>query len=199
MRILLVGATGRTGRLVLEGALGRGHEVTALVRKNTDLAPTKGLTVIQGDVLSPGDLRLAIPGCDVVVSVLGRHNKADRTLLQDGARAMLAALPSTSSRYIVVSQGLLFPSMNPMIAVLRFVLAAAVADSRAMEFLVKRSALEWTIVRPPQLTNGMPRTYRACVGNRPRGALSMARIDLAAFLLDEVDQAKFRRTVVGVG
>lgn len=201
MRIFLVGASGRTGRLVVEKALGSGHTVTALVRDDRALAAVAGLKILKGNALSSGELKFAIRDHDLVISVLGRRTKADGTLLQDAARAMLAALPVAGvNRYIVVSQGLLFPSANPLIALLRLILATAIADSTAMERLVQASEIQWTIVRPPRLKDGAgAHAYRACVGARPKGALSMQRGDLASFLVDEAEQSRYRRAIVGVG
>jgi hypothetical protein len=65
---------------------------------------------------------------------------------------------------------------------------------------VRSSQLQWTIVRPPRLKDGDgPRGYRARADARPKGALSMGRSDLAAFLLDEAEQARFAHTIVGLG
>jgi putative NADH-flavin reductase len=102
-------------------------------------------------------------------------------------------------RYLVVSQGLLFPSRNPMIALLRLILRRFVADSAAMERLVRASDADWTIVRPPRLVEGGAlRGYRTAAGARPVGASSMQRADLAAFLLDEAERGEHVKAIVGV-
>lgn len=201
MRLFIVGATGRTGRLLVEQALARGHEVTAFVRNTTSLEPQAAMKVVEGNALNGGELAVALKGQDVVVSVLGRRAKNDRSLLQDGATAMLQALRASHvQRYIVVSQGLLFPGRNPVIAVLRWALAGAIADSTAMERLVRASDIAWTIVRPPRLKEGgRARGYRVCVDARPKGAWSMERADLASFLLDEAEKSQYPRSIVGLG
>jgi putative NADH-flavin reductase len=120
--------------------------------------------------------------------------------LRDAAAAILEAMAGTRGRrYIVVSQGLLFPSRNPIIALLRLMLARHVADSSAMEGLVRASDVDWTIVRPPMLKEGAkPRGYRIQSGAAPRGAWAMQRTDLATFLLDEAEKAKHKREIVGI-
>ena len=71
-RILVLGASGRTGRLVVEQALGHGHVVVAFVRDLARLPIAhERLTVIQGDVTVAADVARAVEGCDAVVSVLG--------------------------------------------------------------------------------------------------------------------------------
>jgi putative NADH-flavin reductase len=201
VKLFLVGATGRTGKLVLEKAVARGHEVTAFVRRPRSLDKLPEVAIVEGDPANPSALAESLPGHDVVVSTLGRQSKADGMVLRDSAAAMLSALPASQvKRYILVSQGLLFPSRNPLIWLLRRALASTVADSTAMEELVHQADLDWTIVRPPRLKHGdVERGYRACRSARPKGALSMDRSDLAAFLLDEAERGQFPRSIVGVG
>jgi putative NADH-flavin reductase len=99
----------------------------------------------------------------------------------------------------VVSQGLLFPSWNPIIPLLRLILARHVADSLGMEQLVRASDVDWTIVRPPRLKEaGRPRGYRVQLGALPTGAWAMQQADLAAFLLDEAERQQHKRKIVGI-
>jgi putative NADH-flavin reductase len=201
MKLLIVGATGRTGRLLVEQAIARGHAVTAFVRSPQSLRPRAGLTIAAGNPLSADELAAVLPGHDVVVSMLGSRSSDDATVLQDGAAAMLKALQaSAASRYIVVSQGLLFPSRHPIVVMMRWLLASGIRDSTAMEGRVRASDAIWTIVRPPRLTEGgPPKGYRVRVNGLPDGARSMERADLATFLLDEAEKGQYPRTVVGVG
>jgi hypothetical protein len=121
-------------------------------------------------------------------------------LLRDAATVMLQAMGRSGiRRYLVISQGLLFPSRNPVVWLLRWILARHVADSTAMEKLVRTSDVDWTIVRPPRLQDGG--TRRGCRSRAeawPAGASAMQRADLAAFLIDETEKAKYIRAVVGV-
>ena len=136
----------------------------------------------------------------VIVSCLGQRSRSDAHLLERAAAAALAAMSASgATRYISVSQGLHFPSKNPLLHLLRVMLASHVADSAAMEQLVRRSCVEWTIVRPPRLLDGgRRRGYEIAVGVRPRGGASMQRADLAAFLVDEVEQAAHTGQIVGL-
>jgi putative NADH-flavin reductase len=201
MKLLIIGATGRTGRLLAEQAIVRGHAVTAFVRSPQSLKPRAGLTIAAGNPFAAPELAAVLPGHDVVVSVIGRRSSDDSRVLQDSAAAVLKALQaSAASRYIVVSQGLLFPSWHPMAMMLRWLLAVEIKDSAAMESLVRASEANWTIVRPPRLKEGGPlKGYRVSVKDMPGGMRSMERGDLAAFLLDESVKGQYSRTVVGVG
>jgi putative NADH-flavin reductase len=201
MKLLVLGATGRTGRHLVAKAMARGHAVTAMVRDPAALGPQPGLAVVKGDARSVADLSSALAGHDAVVSVLGHRSKADATLLRDNAAALQLALRQQGvRRYLVVSQALLFPSKNPIVALLRWLLSTTVADSTAMEQVVSACEVDWTLVRPPRLTDGGPaRGYRVGLGAMPAGAWSMQRADLAEFLLDEAQSGKHPRAVLGLG
>ena len=200
LRFLVVGATGRTGRLVVDEAIARGHEVTALVRVG-NLPARERLRVVVGDPRRADDLAGALAGHDAVISCLGQRSRDDATLLRDAAAAMLTAMSrGEACRYLVVSQGLLFPTRNPIVVLLRLVLARTVADSTAMERSVRAGVHDWTILRPPRLTDGgAARGYRLRVDTLPAGAWSMQRVDLARALLDEAQHARHVRAIVGVG
>jgi len=201
MKLLILGATGRTGRLVTEKALSHGHDVTAFVR-TPSLPARERLTVVVGDPRRIDDLLAVLPGHDAVVSCLGNATApADRRLVTESASAMLTAMNKLNiKRYVVQSGALLFPSMNPVIWGLQMVMASKLADARAMEQVVRASDMDWTIVRPPQLKHGVQAVgYRAKAGGRPSKKWStMQFTDLAEFLVDAVERRQFIRQIVGV-
>ena len=200
LNLFVLGATGRTGRHVTDQAIARGHRVTAMVRRPQSLNPDARLNIVIGDPLNADDLAKVLPGHNAVISCLGQRSSADATLLQDATKVLVRAMGRTGMRRcVVVSQGLLFPSRNPMIGLLRMMLARHVADSTAMERALQESSIDWTIARPPYLKDGgTKRGYRAEAGIAPPGAWSMQRCDLAAYLLDEVESHDHPRMVVGV-
>ena len=200
MRLFLLGATGRTGRRVIEQALSRGHTVTAAVRAPGALQSHPRLDIAAVDPLNADVLASALVGHEAVISCLGQKSRRDAYLLQNAARAVVHAMTRLpAGRLLVVSQGLLFHSRNPIIPMLRLILARHVADSIAMERLVSASGVDWTIVRPPRLLEGgASRGYRIEEGTAPKGAWSMQRIDLAAFLLDAAERREHVRRIVGI-
>jgi putative NADH-flavin reductase len=103
-------------------------------------------------------------------------------------------------RLLVVSAAMLFQDAGILAAVLRRTLLRNVAEDAAeMERVVMTSGLDWTIARPPRLTNGLlTRHYRIEDGRLPRGSISLSRADVAHFLLGEVERGAHVRQIVGM-
>ena len=200
MNILLLGVSGRTGRLVAQLALARGHAVTAVARKPPGVELSDRLELMIGRPLQVEDLTPLCAKKDAVISCLGQRSSQDRTLLFDAAQAALEAMSRNRvRRYLVVSHGLLFPDANPIVALQRLLLSRQINDFEAMERLVRRSNVAWTIVRPSRLKDGGPaRGYRTSLGAKPLGQSAMQRLDLASFLVDEAEKGNFKTAMVGI-
>ena len=204
MRLLILGATGGTGRALIRQARERGHEITAFVRSPQKLrALADRVTVRQGDPRSVAELRAALPGHDAVVSALGPPGPGRTTILRAGARSTVEAMQTGGPRrLIVVSAAVLFDDLGVLGWLLRRTLLTNVAeDSAEMERIVMASGLDWTIARPPRLTNG-PLTGRYRVENEhlpDRSALaSISRADVAHFLLSELEHNTYTHHIVGI-
>jgi len=204
MRLLLLGATGGTGLALLEQARARGHEVTAFVRSPHKLgAPRDGVDVWRGNPRSAAELRAALPEHDAVVSTLGPPGPGPTTILRDAARSTVAAMQAVGPRrFLVVSAAVLFEDGGILAAILRRTLLKNVAeDSVEMERTVVASGLDWTIARPPRLTNGpLTARYRVESGRLPSrsGLASIRRADVAHFLLGELERGAHLRQIVGL-
>lgn len=199
----LFGATGRTGRVLVAQALDRGHQVTALVR-SLDRLPIDhpALTKVQMREPDPQALSVDLKGADAVVSVLNGSVRAGSPAAT-WTRAALTAMTECGIRRLVVTSAAPIPLRGGP-APLPYRLVGSIfrdshRDLAAMESVVHSSGADWTIVRPPRLTNG-PRTgrYRREVGgNVPRG-LSISRADLAGAILRLIDDPAVVRQGVGV-
>jgi putative NADH-flavin reductase len=206
MNLFVVGATGRTGRELVDQAVARGHRVTALVRSPEKLVmPRDGLTALRGDPLSPEAIGRVLAGHDAVLSAIGPPGPGRTTVVQDSARAIVTAMKATGTRrLIVLSVALLFPGTGLIGAALRRTFLRGVADdSQEMEQIVRATELDWTIVRPPRLTNGArTESYAGSVDRLPPGsgggAASISRADVAHFLLDEVERPAHVGRLVGI-
>lgn len=199
MRLVVVGATGRTGQQVVEQALKRGHSVTAVVR-SASMKETEGLRVVVADPCKTEDLTPILAGNDAVISCLGQRPGGNPWIVRDAAKAMLDVLQSAGvPRYLVVSGALLYPSLNPLVLLLKRVMAHKLLDTRAAEDLLFAAELDWTIVRPPHLREGTAgEGYRIEAGPRPHLTWGLQFRDLAACLLDLAEGDRFTRQVVGV-
>jgi putative NADH-flavin reductase len=200
MRFLVLGATGGIGRLVLEQALARGHSVTAFVRSPQKIQlQNERLLLQKGDPLNTEQLAGSIPGHDAVISSLG--SSRDPTVLQNSAHVIVSAMKRTSVRRIlVVSVGFLFPETGLPGALLRGVFLRNVGKhAAAMESILMREPLDWTIVRPPRLTNAeRSGNYRVMDDRMPKRGFIIPRADVADFLLNEAEKPAHIRRIVGV-
>lgn len=212
MRLTIFGATGRTGTHLVRQALEEGHDVTAVVRDpaRLDVPAHERLRVVTAQVTDPASATSAIEGADAVLSALGPLGRAPSTICEEGNRSIIAAMGKTGVRRLVVcSAAGPFPDagdgpftryvVKPLI--LDRILKHAFADLRRGERVVEACDLDWTIVRPPQLT-GKPATgrYRTRTGLGIRGALRISRADLAIAMLALItDDASVRRHVSVAG
>jgi putative NADH-flavin reductase len=201
MRLFVLGATGGTGKQLVDLALQRGHQVTAFVRSPQKIPRHEHLTIVEGDPRRTEQLASAMPGHDAILSALGAIGRGQTTLLGDCARSTIeAGSASGVKRMFVVSSALLFPDAGLIGTVLsRFVFGHVLRDSLEMEQVVKNSGLDWTIVRPVRLTNGScTGRWRFEVDRIPRGGFSISRADVAHFLLDAVEKDAHLQQVIGL-
>jgi len=206
VKLIVLGATGGTGLEIVRQATERGHLVTAFVRSPDRLKQfLNRITVKQGDLLNSADLQQAIPGHDAVVSAFGPRvpiSKDDGNLLQRFAVALKRAMPHTEVRRVVVeSVAFLFKDsvLPPAYLLGRLLFPRTVADASAMEQVFAESELDWTMVRPPQLTD-KPYTgkYRVREGHLPLFGFKISRADVADFMLKAAENHASSRKVVGV-
>ncbi len=191
MRLLILGATGGIGRLLVRFALERGHEVTAFVRSPQKITLKHDrLKVLQGNLLDAGHLAKVMAGHEAVLSAFGPVTLRPTNTRTKFAQAVAAAMRSSGiKRVLLVSSGLLFPEMNFLGQVLRGTLFGnVVVDDAGMELAISRDYLDWTIVRPPRLTNGpLTSKYRVEDDRLPKGGLTISRADVADFMLNETE------------
>ena len=206
MKLVVLGATGATGLEIVRQALERGHSVTALVRSPERLKPFGDrISVKQGDLLNSADLEWVIQGHDAVVSGFGPRlpvSKADAHLLQQFATALTSAMLQAGVRRAVVeSVAFLFKdSIIPPAYILgKLLFPGIVADAAAMEEIFEKSGLDWTMVRPPELTDkSYTGKYRVREGHLPRFGFKISRSDVADFMIRTVENHSSIRKIVGV-
>jgi putative NADH-flavin reductase len=207
MKLTVFGSTGRTGRHLVTAALAAGHRVTAVARhpEAVDIAHPQ-LDVVAADVRDPDSFVEAVAGADALCSALGSTApRRPTTLYSDSAIAMLAAMATTGVRRLIVVTALpVGPAEHKSVVERRFVhpllhvfFGGGYDDMVRMEHLLAQSDSDWTVVRPPRLTQAAAKGhYRAVVDARLSRAGSLPRADLATAMLDAVnDPALIRHTL----
>jgi putative NADH-flavin reductase len=199
MKITVLGATGRTGRHVLDLGSRRGHQMTAFTRHPQALDDTAAVAnVVQGDARDPDAVRKAVDGADVVISTIAGALRNDPHRLADTARVLTQAMADLGVRRLVVTSAYPIVVEDPALgmAILRRLLAASYADGAEMERIIRGSDLDWTIARLNRLTN-KPATGAV---HTSRGLLAkpsaITRADAAALLLDVVADSSLARTAI---
>ncbi len=191
MKLVILGANGRTGQLVLQAALEKGMDVTAVVR-SAGKKPTfshERLKVAVGDPCDREFLKHTLRGQDAVISTLGgrRPTKAATSVYYRSADALVdAAWENGLKRVLVTSTALLFHEQTMMGKILRRLVPNVVQSATRMEDILRASGLNWTSARAGFLNDAKDMAYRAQRDSLPENGTSVSRQALAAFLIDAV-------------
>jgi putative NADH-flavin reductase len=200
MRVLVVGATGGTGRAITTRALVEGHLVTAFARRAAELPAGDGrLRRCPGDVLDRAAVDSAMGGQDAVICVLGTAPTRGRVnLFSQGTANLVSAMSAHGVRRMICITGLgcgnsrghggfLYDRV-----VLPFVLRTVYEDKNRQEDIIQKSGLDWVIVRPAFLTNG-PYSGNFLALNDLNGVRAgrISRADVAMFAVRQLVDGRF--------
>lgn len=207
-KVLIVGATGGTGRQLVEQALERGHVVTALARDPSALRiEHPRLTIVRGDVLDYRSVEAAVRGQDAVLSALGHKRFFYPTrILSEGTRNLLRAMETHGVQRFVCETALgIGDSAGRMgvyytFFVIPIILPFYFWDKTRQERLIAASSVSWVVVRPGALTNRAKRgRYRH---GRNVGSflwtVRISRADVADFMLNQMTDNTYLGTAPGV-
>lgn len=208
LRILIIGATGGTGRHLVRQALEQGHQVTALVRKPKKLkVEHPNLRVVNGNVLDYASVESAMDGQNAIVCALGtkRFFYPNRTL-SEGTRNILRAMKSRGVPRLVCESSLGVGNSVGRLGlpftffVVPVILPFIFWDKLRQEKLIEESDIDWIIVRPSMLTNSAPRgKYRH---GRHLGNFiwtnPISRADVADFMLKQLTDDEYIGSAVAV-
>jgi putative NADH-flavin reductase len=207
MRLLVFGASGKTGREVVRQALARGFDVTGFVRDTARLPLAHAnLRLVKGDITDPKAVARVVSGHTGVISTLGvgtplRHDPR----VIEGVRTIARACEHASiERLVYLSTIGVRQSRDDAGRVLSWLATTLVrhetADHEIKEAVIAESFVDWTIVRAPMLTNGrLTAAYRVGDAIRARSPLPMmSRADVADFLLRQLTDAAFIRKAVRI-
>jgi putative NADH-flavin reductase len=209
MNVLVLGATGRTGRELLAQGVERGHVMTALVRDPDKLAVEhEPLRVVTGGATDAAALDEALKDQDAVICALGPTSPAALVscdLMRATTRAIVPVMKRRGVDRLVMLSALGVGASAPYAPALlriafRTLLGTVGRDKAAAEEHLRASDVDWTLVYPPSLTNG-PRTgtYRAVEALDLGGLPKISRADVADFMLAQLEEPEFSRKAAIVG
>ena len=194
MKLAVFGAAGRTGRQVVEQALGRGHEVTAFVRDADGFDPPAAVRVVPGDARDPAAVEDALRGADAAISVVAlmspdaepEYSDATRTIVQTAERVGVG-------RFVLTANNDVFGD-----AEVTGEFAAHAREHRRNRQTLGASHLDWTIGAAPWVTDDPPTgRYESVLDARGPGR-RLSSGDLATFALDAIERDAWVGHIVGV-
>jgi len=208
MKLAIIGGTGKTGKELLKQGLEAGHHITALVRNPKKVKiQHPNLELIQGNVMNMADLQGIFKGKDAVLSALGHKRFLGPShILSKGTENILQAMKKDKvSRFIcITSMGIndnrFKLGLYYTLFVIPFIVFFYFRDKARQERLIMDSDLNWTIVRPGQLTNGKKRMRYKHGPDLGSYILTkmISRADVAHFMLNQLNENKYSRKTVCV-
>lgn len=189
--------------MLVDQALEAGYHVVAYARNPSKLAKThERLTVIQGELRDHEGIERAMSGADAVISVLGPRRDSKGKPITEGIQNIIAAMKKEGVRRLIISSTASAedPSDEPdlrfkiLVEIVRLLIRPSYEEIIGTANAVRKSGLDWTIVRLSLLNNG-PRSGKVRVGHKGRGevGLRIARADIADFMLKQVNDPKYLR------
>lgn len=203
MKIIVFGATGGVGKSVVKQAVDNGFEVTAFVRTPSKLELThENLNVVQGDAFNPAEVSAAIAGHDAVVSCLGSSQGMKKSSeLEEMVKNIVAGMQDHGVKRIVYTASAGIYQELPGVSgkLMMGMLKNALTDHRAAVDWIEAHGLTYTIVRPMGLTNGaFTGNYREAATGVPEKSKSIARADVAHFILKALNDAQYENSSIGI-
>ncbi|WP_319797922.1 NAD(P)-dependent oxidoreductase [Nitrobacter sp.] len=207
MRLLVLGASGGVGTILLEQGVARGHHITAQTRNPAKLVETAGISVIAGSPTDEAFLKQHVAGQDAVILAIGIDSTGKTTLFSESTRAVIAAMQAARVKRLVAITGigagetkghggwLYNRVIFPLFTRNRY------ADKDQQEALIERSGLDWTIVRPAPFTAQAGRGPWHVVTNIPEWLQlrSITRAEVARFILDCIEGGSYVRQKPFIG
>jgi len=202
MKIVVFGASGRTGILTVYQALEKGHQVTAFARKASSVTiQHKNLKIIQGDILQYESVSLAVEGQDAVISTLGVESRKYTTVLSDGTRNIIRAMNEFNvKRFICMSSaGILGDDAGFWFGkiIMPLFLKQVFEDKKRQAKLIQESNLDWVIIRPVGLTQA-PKTGKYQIYDGNPCSSTIPRADVADFMLKLLTDKRYDRKMPAI-
>ena len=203
MKIAIFGATGETGRQLVEQSLTAGHEVAVYVRDQSKLGiNNEHLTVIEDELTDEQLIESAVTGANAVISALGPRGGSKNKPITQGMQNIITAMKKQNVRRLVITSTLSAKDPNDplnfrakaMVNLVKVMMRDTYEEIVSTAETVRSSDLDWTIVRLTMLNNN-PKSGKVKVGYVGKGEVGLwiSRADLAEFLLRQVQDTKYLR------
>jgi putative NADH-flavin reductase len=200
--LAVFGASGRTGQALLCAAANQGLRIRALCRPTSRVETGPHVDILRGEITNADDVERTVEGTQGVACVFGPRPPYAEVFCAAATQRVIEAMVRCGVSRLICQTGAMVgsdvshwtPGVRLMVRLFRRQQPAIAADRAQQESVVKASALEWTIVKPPRLTDG-PATGRVRTSPDLRVSLfsRISRRDLAAFLISECVAARFMR------
>jgi putative NADH-flavin reductase len=203
MKIVIFGATGGTGKQLVEQALAAGHHVVAYARNPSKLNINhEQLKVIQGELADETLIESAVTGADAVISVLGPRGGSKNRPITQGIQNIITAMKKQNVRRLVITSTLSAKDPNDLpdfktktlVNLVKLTMHDAYKDIVSAAETVRNSELDWTIVRLTMLNNN-PKSGKVKAGYVGKGEVGtwISRADVADFMLKQVEDTEYLR------
>ena len=202
-KIAVFGATGGTGKQVVEQALASGFEVVAYVRNPSKLATVnEQLSIVQGELADVASIERAVASADAVINTLGPRGGSKNKPLTQGTQNIIAAMKKQGVRRLIITSTLSAKDPNDkpelrarvLVGLVKRTMNGAYEDIVSIAEAVRASDLDWTIVRLTMLNN-KPKSGKIRAGYVGMGEVGsgISRADIADFMLNQIEDLKYLR------
>ena len=195
--IVVFGGTGEVGRIVVEKLLAQGRIVKTLTRNKTSKSSHTNLNLIVGNVLEVSTVEQCIESQDIVIIVLGFNNSSLDTMSRGTANIVSVMLAKKCNRLVCLSsQGAgesweHMPDSFKTMVLNDPILTASFKDHTLQEQVVKNSNLNWTIVRPTEIVDGIESGGYCINGYKDNLTFQISKYDVAQFIVDEISNSVY--------
>jgi putative NADH-flavin reductase len=203
MKIVVFGASGKTGLHLVKMALNKGHDVTAYVRTSNKIKiKNDRLKVVVDSLFEDSQVIKVIKDQDVVISCLGGDDNKKSTILTDMIKVIVDAMKKNGVRRIAYIATAGIDNEIPGIfakLIVSLLFKNAINDHKGAANYIRSNNLEYTIARPLSLIDSSSnQSYRTAIQGIPRGGKNISREDLARFLLESIEHKKYINESVGL-
>lgn len=208
MKIAVIGASSGTGKQVVLQALEQGHIVKAFARNPAKLnVEHPNLILVKGDVRHLSDIEQGIKDSEAVICTLGAPASDKSKIRTEGTKNIIQAMQSQQQKRLICLSSLGYGDSRPMLPfmlkyiIMPFILKHVMADHENQEAAIKESNLDWTIIRPGNLTDGLPTgayKYGFSYTDKNIKIKKITRADVANFMLKQIQDNTYLQKSVGI-